>query len=142
LLNKLLDASNFSHRVWLKVLYADARRVAHHSPVQRVIIALDPVNFEQPYAQKLEHLSEVWKSTPPGSLPKREARVTPGYPALIAHTVNLEQPTIPYARWFSYTSPEFLSENIEIQRAVRTLRAVLPEQKLCLVWQCQIRQTF
>ena len=130
---RLLDTSNFSHRTWLKVLYADARRVAQRSQVPRVIIALDPVNFEQPYAQKLEHLSEVWKSTPPGSLPKREARITPGYPALLAHTVNLEQPTIPYARWFSYTSPEFLSENIEIQRAVRTLRAVLPEQKLCLV---------
>jgi len=130
---RLLETPHFSHRAWLKVLYADARRIAQASPVERVIIALDPVNFEQPYAEKLEYLSEVWKQTPPGSLPKREARITPGYPALIAHTVNLDQPTIPFARWFSYTSPEFTSENLEIQRAVRTMRTVLPEQTLCLV---------
>jgi len=74
----------------------------------------------------------VWKSTPPGSLPKRDARITPGYPALIAQTVNLEQPALPYARWFSYTSPEFVSENREIQRAVRTIRTVLQGLNVCL----------
>lgn len=129
----LLDTPEFHHRTWLKVLYADARRVAEKSRVARIVIAYDPVNFEQPYAEKLEYRSEVWKSTPPGSLPKRESRITPGYPAIIAQTVNLEQPTIPYARWFSYTSPEFLSENIEIQRGVRTMRTVFPTQTLCLV---------
>jgi hypothetical protein len=47
--------------------------------------------------------------------------------------VNLEQPTIPYACWFSYTNPDFLSENLEIQRGVRTMRTVFPTQTLCLV---------
>jgi hypothetical protein len=97
----LLETPAFQHRAWLKVLYADARRVAEKSRVERIVIAFDPVNFEQPYAEKMEHLSTVWKSTPPGSLPKRETRLTHGYPALIAQTVNLEQPTLPYARWFS-----------------------------------------
>lgn len=129
----LLDTPEFHHRTWLKVLYADARRAAEKSRVDRIVIAYDPVNFEQPYAEKLEYLSEVWKSTPPGSLPKRESRITPGYPAIIAQTVNLEQPTIPYARWFSYTSPDFLSENVEIHRGVRTMRTVFPTQTLCLV---------
>jgi hypothetical protein len=129
----LLDTPEFQHRAWLKVLYADARRVAEKSHVERIVIAYDPVNFEQPYAEKLEYLSEVWKSTPSGSLPKRESRITPGYPAIIAQTVNLEQPTIPYANWFSYTSPDFLSENVEIQRGVRTMRTVFPTQMLCLV---------
>jgi hypothetical protein len=129
----LLDTPAFHHRAWLKVLYADARRVAEASQVERIIIAFDPVNFEQPYAEKMEHLSTVWKSTPPGSLPKRETRLTHGYPALIAQTVNLEQPTLPYARWFSYDSPDFLSENIEIQRGVRTIRIVLPGPTVCLV---------
>jgi hypothetical protein len=91
----LLDTPEFQPRAWLKVLYADARRVAAKSHVDRIIIAYDPVNFEQPYAAKLEYRSEVWKSTPPGSLPKRESRITPGYPALIAQTVNLDQPTLP-----------------------------------------------
>ena len=130
---RLLDTPEFNHREWLKVIYADARRVAQQDPVERIIIALDPVNFEQPYAEKLEYLSEVWKSTPPGSLPQRAARITPGYPAIIAQTVNLTQPAIPYAHWFSYVSADFLSENKEIERAVRTIRIVLPGQKLCLV---------
>ena len=112
---RLLDTPKFNHRAWLKVLYADARRVVQHDPVERILIALDPVNFEQPYAKKLEHLSEVWKSTPPGSLPQRAARITPGYPAIIAQTVNLTQPAIPYAHWFSYVSADFLSENKEIR---------------------------
>lgn len=129
----LLDTPEFHHRAWLKVLYADARRLAEKSHVERIVIAYDPVNFEQPYAETLEYLSEVWKCTPPGSLPKREGRTTPGYPAIIAQTVNLEQPTIPYARWFSYDSPDFLSENVEIQRGVRTMRTVFPKQTLCLV---------
>lgn len=130
---RLLDTPEFHHRAWLKVLYADARCVADKSDVERIVIAFDPVNFEQPYAEKMEHLSTVWKSTPPGSLPKRETRLTHGYPALIAQTVNLDQPTLPYARWFSYDSPDFVSENIEIQRGVRTIRTVLPGQLICLV---------
>lgn len=80
-----------------------------------IVIALDPVNFEQPVAEKLEHLSEVWKSTPPGSLLKRRVRITRGYLALLAQTVNLTQPALLYARWFSHISPDFVSENLEIQ---------------------------
>jgi len=75
----------------------------------------------------------VRKSTPPGTLPRQDARLTKGYPALMAYTVNLPQPAIPYARLFSYTMPEFLSENREIERAMRTIRVVIPERKVCLV---------
>ena len=130
---RLLDTPEFSHRTWLKLLYVDARRVAQGGQVERVLVALDPVNFEEPYARKLEHLSRVWKSTPPGSLTDRRQRVTHGYPAVLAYTVNLPQPTIPYARWFSYTSPEFLSENMELRRAVRTVRTVLAGQPVCFI---------
>jgi hypothetical protein len=115
---RLLDTPEFSHRTWLKQLYLDARRVAQATERERVLVALDPVNFEEPYARKLEHLSRVWKSTPPGSLTDRRQRVTHGYPAVLAYTVNLPQPTIPYARWFSYTSPEFVSENIRVYRSL------------------------
>lgn len=129
---RLRDTPQFSHRDWLKVLYADARRVAEAAARPRVIVALDPINFEHRYATVQEGLSVVWKSTPPGSLPKRKARLTPGYPALIAYTVNLPQPTVPYARVFSYTQ-DFLSENVEIYHALRTLRVVLNRQRVCVV---------
>ncbi len=66
-------------------------------------------------------------------MPARRKRITPGYPAVLAYTVNLPDPTIPYARWFSYTSPEFISENRELQRAVRTVRTVLADQTICLI---------
>jgi len=129
----MLDTPTFSYRAWQKQLYADAQQVARAARVKRILVALDPVNFEEPYGRKLEHLSRVWKSTPPGSLTDRRQRVTHGYPAVLAYTVNLLQPTIPYARWFSYTSPEFISENMELRRAVRTVRTVLAGQGLCFI---------
>lgn len=96
-------------------------------------MALDPVNFEKAYAESIEGLSTVRKCTPPGSVPRQDARLTKGYPALMACAVNLPQPAIPYARLFSYTMPEFLSENREIVRAMRTIRTVIPEPDVCLV---------
>jgi hypothetical protein len=130
---RLLSTPEHSHRAWLKPLYADARRVAQAAEVPRVLVALDPINFEEPYGRKLEYLSRVWKSTPPGSLTDRRQRITHGYPAVLAYTVNLPQPTIPYARWFSYTSPEFVSENMELRRAVRTVRTVLTGKDICFI---------
>jgi hypothetical protein len=59
--------------------------------------------------------------------------LTKGYPALLAYIVNLPQPAIPYARLFSYTTPDFLSENREIVRAMRTIRIVIPKRVVCLV---------
>ena len=62
---RLLDTPTFSYRTWQKQLYADARQEAQAAGVKCVLVALDPVNFEEPYGRKLEHLSRVWKSTPP-----------------------------------------------------------------------------
>jgi hypothetical protein len=77
----------FTHREWLKGLYGIAQRtVAEHAP-SHVVVALDPVNFETPYTKKLEGVSTVMKSTPPG--PKGQKRLTPGYPAMTATVVNL-----------------------------------------------------
>ncbi len=130
---RLLKTPRFKHRQWLKLLYADARRVVEASDKERVVVALDPVNFEKAYAKKIEGISTVRKSTPPGTLPRQEARLTKGYPALLAYIVNLPQPAIPYARLFSYTMPEFRSENLELVRAMRTIRTVIPERAVCLV---------
>jgi hypothetical protein len=46
---------------------------------------------------------------------------------------NLPEPVVTYANWFSYLSEEFVSENREIYRAIRTTRALFPQAKLRLV---------
>ena len=76
-------------------------------------------------------LSTVMKSTPPGE--RGQKRLTSGYPAMTATVVNLEIPVVTYANWFSYTSRDFISENREIYRAIRTTRALFPQTKLCFV---------
>lgn len=91
----------------------------------------DPVNFEKPYTEKLEGVSTVLKSTPPG--PTKDKRLTSGYPAMTATIVNLPEPVVSYASWFSYVTPDFVSENREIYRSIRITRALFPDQELRFV---------
>jgi hypothetical protein len=128
---RLMASPNYSHGDWLKALQADARRVVEQAQPERVIVALDRVNFEQPYAEYVEGISTVHKATPPGSDGK--ARLTPGFPTVMAEIVNLRQPAIPYAHFFSYTTPDFLSQNREVQRAIDEVVAVLNGYPVCFV---------
>lgn len=121
----------FSHRDLLKGLYGLAQcTVAEHTP-SHLVVALDQVNFETPYTEDLEGVSTVMKSTPPGA--NGERRLTPGYPAMTATVVNLPEPVVTYANWFSYVTADFVSENREIYRAIRTTRALFPDTKLRFV---------
>lgn len=121
----------FSHRELLKGLYGIAQcTVAEHRP-SHLVVALDPVNFEKPYTEKLEGVSTVMKSTPPG--PTKEKRLTSGYPAMTATIVNLPEPVVSYASWFSYVTADFVSENREIYRSIRITRALFPQHKLRFV---------
>ncbi|MFN2217412.1 MAG: hypothetical protein ACK2UA_02310 [Anaerolineae bacterium] len=121
--------SRFSHRDLLKGLYGLAQcQVAQHKP-SHLVVALDPVNFEKAYTTKLEGVSTVMKSTPPPPKGQRK-RLTSGYPAMTATVVNLPEPVISYASWFSYTTADFISENREIYRSIRITRALFPEHKL------------
>ena len=121
----------FSHRDLLKGLYGVAQRtVAEHAP-SHLVVALDPVNFEKPYTKKLEGVSTVMKSTPPGL--RGQKRLTSGYPAMTATVVNLPEPVVTYANWFSYLTEDFVSENREIYRAIRITRALFPHVKLRFV---------
>jgi len=123
--------ARFSHRELLKGLYGIAQRtVAEHAP-SHLVVALDPVNFETPYTKKLEGVSTVMKSTPPG--PNGQKRLTPGYPAMTATVVNLPEPVVTYANWFSYVTEDFVSENREIYRSIRITRALFPHAKLRFV---------
>ena len=121
----------FSHRDLLKGLYGIAQRAVAERAPAHLVVALDPVNFEKPYTRKLEGVSTVMKSTPPGEYGRK--RLTPGYPAMTATVVNLPEPAVTYANWFSYVSEEFVSENREIYRAIRTTRALFPRAKLRFV---------
>ena len=122
----------FTHRALLKGLYGIAQRsVTEHAP-SHLVVALDPVNFEKPYTKKLEGVSTVMKSTPPP--PKgQKKRLTPGYPAMTATVVNLPEPVVSYASWFSYRTADFISENREIYRSIRITRTLFPEHKLRFV---------
>lgn len=114
----------FNHRTLLKGLYGIAQcRVAHYAPA-RLVVALDPVNFEKPYTRALEGVSTVLKSTPPGE--RGQKRLTSGYPAVTATVVNLPEPVVTYANWFSYRTADFVSENRELYRAIRITRALFP----------------
>ena len=129
---RFVENARFSHRDLLKGLYGMAQRtVAEHQPAH-LVVALDPVNFEKPYTEELEGVSTVMKSTPPP--PKgQKKRLTSGYPALTATVVNLPEPVLTYANWFSYVTADFVSQNREIYRAIRTTRALFPETQLRFV---------
>ena len=125
---RFLANPRFSHRTLLKGLYRIAQRTVALQRPDYLVVAIDPVNFEKPYACELEGVSRVMKETPPClGHPKR---ITRGYPAITATIVNLAQPATTYARWFSYQTQDFISLNREIERAFRTSRTLFPSQKL------------
>jgi hypothetical protein len=128
---RFVRSKRFSHRALLKGLYGIAQRtVARYDPTC-LVVALDPVNFEKPYTRKYEGVSTVLKSTPPGERGKK--RLTSGYPAITAAVVNLPEPVITYANWFSYKTADFVSENWELYRAIRITRALFPQARLRFV---------
>ena len=68
---RFLENERFNHHHLFKGLYEVTRRTY-------LVVALDPVNFEKPYAKKLEGVSTVHKSTPPNL--EGQARLAHGYP--------------------------------------------------------------
>jgi len=121
----------FNHHRLFKGLYRIAQRTVAGEDPDYLVIALDPMNLEKPYTKKLEGVSTVHKSTPPNL--EGEARLAHGYPATTATVVNTTVPALSYLNWFSYQTPDFLSENREIQRSIRTTRWVFPGRKLRFV---------
>jgi hypothetical protein len=121
----------FNHHQLFKGIYQIAQRTVAEENPDYLVVALDPVNFEKPYTKKLEGVSTVYKSTPPNL--NGEARLAHGYPAMTATVVNTVVPAISYLNWFSYKTADFLSENREIQRSIRTTRRVFPGRKLRFV---------
>jgi hypothetical protein len=127
---RFLGNKHFSYRTLRKGMYRLGQAAVAAQAPRYLVVAVDPVNFEKPYTHQLEGVSQVIKSTPPSLM--GEKRLTRGYPAITATVVNLRQPVVTYANWFSYTT-DFLSQNREIERALRTTRAVFPREKLRFV---------
>jgi len=128
---RFLGNLHFTHRTLRKGLYRVAQRAVVEQQPKYLVVAVDPVNFEKPYTRTLEGVSRVMKDTPPCL--GHSKRITPGYPAITATIVNLSQPATTYANWFSYESPEFISQNREIEKAFRVTRALFSGQKLRFV---------
>lgn len=129
-LYRFLDNDRFRAHTLLKGLYLTARQVIAAEDRPYVVVALDPVNFEKPYTKRLEGVSTVHKSTPPDRFD--EPRLARGYPAITATVVNTRVPVTSYANWFSY-EVDFLSQNWEIYRAIRTSRVVLAGRRIRFV---------
>ena len=121
----------FNHHQLFKGIYRIAQQTVTQESPDYLVVALDPVNFEKPYTKKLEGVSTVYKSTPPNL--DGEARLAHGYPAMTATVVNTAVPAISYLNWFSYNTADFLSQNREMQRSIRTTRWVFPDRKLRFV---------
>lgn len=111
----LLWNERFSHEEMSEGLSAISKSNVDKARPDYLVIAIDPVNFEKPYTEKLEGVSTIHKSTPPDL--KGQARLATGYPSITASVVNTPIPATTYANWFSYTT-DFRSENIEIQQAI------------------------
>lgn len=113
----------FSHEELSEGLYAISQENVTRTGKEKLVVAVDPVNFEKPYTEKLEGVSPVYKSTPPDA--NGQPRLTSGYPSITASVVNTPIPATTYANWFSYQK-DFLSENVEIQNAFDGTKALFP----------------
>jgi hypothetical protein len=125
---RFCDNKRISHRELRKGLYRQGQVTIQQEAPAYLVVAIDPVNLEKPYTEQLEGVSVVRKSTPPDLA--GQARLTPGYPAITATVVNTRVPVTTYANWFSYRTPDFLSENREIYRSIRTTQCLYPYQEL------------
>jgi hypothetical protein len=97
-----------------------------------VVVAIDPVNFKKPCAEKLEGVSTVFKSNPPDL--KGEKCLARSYLAITASVVNPRVYGVCYTNWFSYKTADFISQNREIQRAIRVMHWVSRINGFALSW--------
>jgi hypothetical protein len=98
-------------------MYEIGQQVVEQENPAYLVVAVDPVNFEKPYAEKIEGVSTVHKATPPGLDGK--ARLAHGYPAITA-TVEHQSAGNDLRTGFIQTD-DFISQNREIEQALRPL---------------------
>ena len=112
-------------------LYAIGQQVIERENPPYLVVAVEPVNFEKPYAEAIEGVSVVHKATPPGLDGK--ARLAHGYPAITATVVNTRVPVTTYANWFSYLTTDFISQNREIEQSFESTCQLYPQHRIRFV---------
>lgn len=126
-----LENERCSSQILFSCLYQIGQQVVMAEAPEYLVVAVDPVNFEKPYAKEIEGVSVVHKATPPALDGK--ARLTHGYPAITATIVNTQVPVTSYANWFSYQMADFLSQNKEIEQAFEQTCRTYPNQRIHFV---------
>ena len=111
-------------------LYQVGRKAVEREAPEYLVVAVDPVIFEKPYAKAVEGVSIVHKATPPDLT--WHARLAHGYPAITATVVNAQVPVTTYANWFSYVI-DFISQNNEIEQVFQTTCRLYPGYRICFV---------
>lgn len=112
-------------------LYQIGQQVVERENPAYLVVAVDPVNFEKPYAEAIEGVSVVHKATPPALDGK--ARLAHGYPAITASVVNTKVPVTTYANWFSYVTADFISQNREIEQSFENTFQLFPHRRIRFV---------
>jgi hypothetical protein len=128
---RLLDNPRVqTNEIYAGLYQAGCRSVACEAP-DYLVVAVDPVNFEKPYAQAIEGVSIVHKATPPDL--SGHARLAHGYPSITASIVNTKVPVTSYANWFSYKTVDFISQNKEIEQAFESTCRLYPDYRVRFV---------
>lgn len=126
-----LENERFQSSDLFSSLYRIGQQVISAEQPEYLVVAVDPVNFEKPYAETVEGVSTVHKATPPAL--NGQARLTHGYPAITATVVNTKVPVTTYANWFSYRTANFISQNKEIEQAFEQTCCLYPEYRIRFV---------
>lgn len=126
-----LENERFDSQDLFASLYEIGQQVVADEQPSHLVVAVDPVNFEKPYAKVVEGVSVVHKATPPALNGK--ARLTHGYPAITATVVNTAIPVTSYANWFSYKTEDFISQNKEIEQAFEHTCRLYPAYRIRFV---------
>ena len=128
---RLLDNKRLKTKDLYEGLYQAGQKVVEQEAPEHLVVAVDPVNFEKPYAKAIEGVSIVHKATPPDL--NGHARLTHGYPSITAMIVNTKVPVTSYANWFSYVTADFISQNKEIEQAFTTTCRLYSQYRICYV---------
>jgi hypothetical protein len=112
-------------------LYQIGQQVVEREDPAYLVVAVDPINLEKPYAEAIEGVSVVHKATPPAL--DGQARLAHGYPAITATVVNTKVPVTTYANWFSYVTADFISQNREIEQSFESTCQLFPHRRIRFV---------
>lgn len=124
-----LTNPRFQHPVLLKPAYAQTRTLFQNETEPYTPVLLDFTNLEKPYGYCFEALSTLKASGLRTGPRCREGKV-PGYNQLVGLALGEKKVGLTYAKTISYNTPDFVSLNREIFRAIRYSHVILSGRRL------------